>query len=104
MVLLVEEVRTLRKRDTILYYAHVSHRVYQYMRINSLPSLRSRGAESLVLFLSSSDSRVYVTAVLVICYHVLTRCRICQYDYHVLQVGLLRNIGRCRLTLIKSDA
>ena len=55
MIELVEEVRTLRERATVLYYAHVSSRVYEYIRINSLPSLRPRGAKSLVLFLSSSD-------------------------------------------------
>jgi len=48
MVELVEEVRTLRERATVLYYVHVSYRVYQYMRINSLPPLRPRGTESLV--------------------------------------------------------
>jgi hypothetical protein len=63
---MVELVRTLRERVTVLYYAYVSNRVYQYIRIHSLPSLRPRGAKSLVLFLSSSDSGVYVTDVLVI--------------------------------------
>ena len=44
---------------------------------NSLPSLRPRGAKSLVLYLSSSDSDVYITEVLVICCPVLTRCHMC---------------------------
>jgi hypothetical protein len=74
MVELIEEVRTLRERATVLYYAHVSTCVYQYMRINSLPSLWPRGAKSLVLFLSSIDSGVYVTEVLVTCCPVLTTC------------------------------
>jgi len=77
MVESVEEVRTLRERATVLYYAHVSNRVYQYIRINSLPFLRPRGAQSFVLFLSPSDSGVYVTEVLVICCPVLTRCPMC---------------------------
>jgi hypothetical protein len=104
VVMMAEGVRTLRERARILYYAHFSHLVYQCTRSNSLPSVRPCGAKSLLLFLSSSDSRLFLTVVLLVRCPVPTRCHMCLYHSYVLHVGLLLNTSCCRLVLMKSDA